>query len=150
MTSLLSGTKQTSVETGSGYYINVGNLLGKIYARTEPSGNTGTLGGTFSTAMWVFSSPVGMGPTAWALLSTSLVNGGQAILRDMGRTVVSSTRTFRKVQLVQAGSVAPSTFGVGGTTTTGESYFTGYIELGLGGEGSATPANCAPVVRYGR
>jgi hypothetical protein len=149
MTSLLSGTKQT-FESGTGYYINVGSLMGKIYARTEPASNTGTAGGAFSTAMWVFSSPVGMGPTAFAALSTALVGAGQSILKDMGRTVVSSTRTFRKVQLVQAGSVAPSTFGVGGPSTSGESYFTGYIELGIGGEGSATPANCAPVARYGR
>ena len=148
MTSLLSGIRQN--DRDSGYYINLGNLLGKIYSRTEAAGNTGASGGSFSTAGWVWSSPAGMPVAAWNTLSTSLVVAGGSVLRDMGRTVVSSTRVFRKVQLVRAGSLAPSTFGVDGPNVTGESYFTGYIELALGGEGSATAANCAPVAKYGR
>ena len=146
MTSILSNTKQTD----GVYYINVGSLLGRIFNRTEASSsNTGTLGGSFSTAMWVWSSP-NMPPAAWNTLSTSLVTAGQAILRDMGRTVVSSTRTFRKVQLVRPGNVAPSTFGVDGQPLSGEAYFTGYIEVGMGGEGTTSGTVLAPVVRYGR
>lgn len=148
MTSIGSASIRQN-DRDSGYYINLGNLLGKIYSRTESTGNTGVAGGSFSTATWAWSSP-GMFPAAWAVLSTSLVASGASILRDMGRTVVSSTRVFRKVQLVRAGSLAPSTFGVDGPNTTGEPYFTGYIELAFGGEGSATPANCAPVAKYGR
>ena len=148
MTSIGSASIRQN-DRDSGYYINLGNLLGKIYSRTEPTGNTGVSGGSFSTANWVWSSP-NMYPAAWAILSTSLVTAGGSILKDMGRTVVSSTRVFRKVQLVRAGSLAPSTFGVDGPNTTGEAYFTGYIELATGGEGSATAANCAPVAKYGR
>jgi hypothetical protein len=66
----------------------------------------------------------------------------------MGKTVVSSLRTFRKVQLVVPSATGrSSTFGVGGnvSTTPNEDYLTGYIELGFEGPGSFTP-----VAKYGR
>ena len=144
-----TGLKQS--HTDAGYYIPVGSLLGKVYARTEPTGNTGVLGGTFSTASWAY-----FGPSA-----LSSINGaGAGILKDMGRTVVSSLRTFRKVQLVVNNSqrngtnFALSTNGVAGQNTyqaagnTGsavQDFLTGYIELGFEGTGPS-----APVVPYGR
>jgi hypothetical protein len=138
MTSLLSNTKQISSE--GGFFVPVASLIGQIYGRTEPGTNTGVSGGTFSTASWAY----------WGSKATSSINGaGAGILRDMGRTVVSSLRTFRKVQLVVANTGNPagnSSFGVGGRASTGvEDYFTGYIELGF--EGNGTPA---PVAQYGR
>lgn len=152
MTSLLSNQKVNVNDIG--YFINLGDLRGKIYQRTEPSGNTGTLGGSFSTATWANSSLVGGTMAASGWLSTSLATAGSAILRDMGRTIVSSSRTFRKVQYVVPANKAASTFGVSGTTINGESYFTGYIELGLGGEGVlGGPGDAngpAPVAHYGR
>jgi len=126
-----------------GYFVPVASLVGQIYARTEPTGNTGVLGGSFSTASWAYFGPN----------SLSSINGaGAGILRDMGKTVVSSLRTFRKVQLVVpsgsgARNTSVSSFGVGGaaSTTPGQDYYTGYIELGF--EGNGTPA---PVAHYGR
>jgi hypothetical protein len=149
MTSLLSNPKTNNNEAG--YYINLGDLRSKIYGRTgEPAGaNTGTLGGSFSTAIWAQSTLSNGG--GW--VSTALATSGGAILRDMGRTVVSSTRTFRKVQLVVPANRAPSTFGVAGGTITGENYFTGYIELGFGDSASGFPSDAAgpaPVAHYGR
>jgi hypothetical protein len=136
MTSLLSNTKQITSE--SGYFVPVASLLGQIYGRTEPGTNTGVNGGTFSTASWAY---FGAGK------SLSSVNAaGAGILRDMGRTVVSSLRTFRKVQLVMANTGNASSFGVNGRAgTSTEDYFTGYIELGI--EGNGTPA---PVAQFGR
>jgi hypothetical protein len=147
MTSLLSNLK--TVNNEAGYYINVGDLRGRILQRTEPTGNTGTLGGGFSTATWCFSTTLAAVPGGFAAFSTTLATAGQTILRDMGRTVVSSTRTFRKVQYVVPANLAPSTFGVSGQATlAAEAYLTGYIELGFGGEGgSGLPA---PVAHYGR
>jgi hypothetical protein len=77
----------------------------------------------------------------------ALITPGGAILKDMGKTVVSSLRTFRKVQLVRTNAASTrSTFGVGGSAaTTGEDYYSGYIELGF--EGNGTPA---PVAHFGR
>ena len=141
MTSVGSQLKTTAGEAG--YYVPVGSLVGLIYARTEPTGNTGVLGGSFSTASWAYFGPN----------SLSSINGaGAGILRDMGKTVVSSLRTFRKVQLVVPGgngtkNTSLSSFGVGGaaSTTPGQDYYTGYIELGF--EGNGTPA---PVAHFGR
>lgn len=146
------GFRENSANTG--YYINVGDLRGTIHSRpAETAGNTGVAGGSFSTATWAWSSLSDMSAASWAILSTSLATAGRTILKDMGRTIVSSTRTFRKIQLVRAANVAPSTFGVGGNATlAGEPYFTGYIELGFGGEGTSTSAAYfpAPVAAYGR
>lgn len=138
MTSLLLGTKQMSNEIG--YFMPLASLIGQVYLRTEPSpasANTGVNGGSFSTASWAY----------WGSKATSSIGAaGAGILKDMGRTVVSSLRTFRKVQLVLTNSAQLSTFGVGGPATgVGQDYFTGYIELGM--EGGGTPA---PVAHYGR
>ena len=144
MTSLLSNTKQ---QTSDQYYINVGSLALKVLNRTsEGSSNTGLVGGSFSTATWALSG---------GAVTSSMLTAGGVILKDLGRTVVSSLRTFRKIQLVLPAS--PSTFGVGGLQRTGEEYFTGYIEVvgayGRGLVGGAPGANAfrniAPVARLG-
>lgn len=150
MTSLLTEVKTSPSE--GGYFINLGDLRTKIYQRGEPNpagSNTGVLGGSFSTAIWANSGSAG-GGQGW--LSTSLATVGSAILRDMGRSVVSSNRTFRKIQYVVPANRATSTFGVSGATTSGEAYYTGYIELGLG-DNTNTASDAggpAPVARYGR
>jgi hypothetical protein len=150
MTSLLSNQKVNSNDIG--YYINVGDLRNKIYQHTDPSpagSNTGTLGGSFSTATWAFSTTLTAVPGGFAAFSTTLGTAGQTILRDMGRTIVSSSRTFRKVQYVVPANLAASTFGVsGGAGISSEAYLTGYIEVGFGGEGSSGLP--APVAHYGR
>ena len=136
MTSVFNGA--TKVNAGDiGYYINVGSLVSKINAATSSDGLTYNI----STAAWA-SSTLGAGST----LST-LNTAGQAVLKDMGKTIVSSLRTFRKVQFTQPTSNGLSTFGVNGRsgTAAGEDYFTGYIELGF--EGNGTPA---PVAHFGR
>ena len=148
------GFRENSANTG--YYINVGSLLGLIHSRTgETAGNTGVAGGQFSTATWAWSSLTDMSTASWNTFSTALATAGRTILKDMGRTIVSSSRTFRKIQLVRPAGQAPSTFGVGGSAAAGypgESYFTGYIELGFGGEGTSTGSTYlpAPVAAYGR
>ena len=128
MTSLQSGIKQNVNDIG--YYINVGNMVGKIYSY-QP-----TTTAVFTQVAWA-ATPFG------STISTS----GTAVFKDMGKTVVSSLRTFRKVQLVVRDSSALSTFGVGGKSDASDSanYFTGYLELGF--EGNGTPA---PVAHFGR
>lgn len=125
------GIKQTP--TDGGYYIPLATLADKVYALSAA--------GTFGVATWAASGAGGGG------VPLSSINGIAAggVLKDMGKTVVSSLRTFRKVQLVQRSNSTLSTFGVAGKTTTGEEYFTGYIELGFEGNG-----NPAPVAHFGR
>jgi hypothetical protein len=121
-----------------GYYINVGDLCGKVNAVTSADGVSYSV----SPAAW---ATVGTGS---ASTLSSLRLPGQAVLKDMGKTIVSSLRTFRKVQLLRNTVQGPvqSTFGVGGSAgTSGEDYLTGYIELGF--EGAGVPA---PVAHFGR
>ena len=125
------GARQVS--QNSGYFIPVGDCRGKIYAI---NGSAVTIAEWASTgyALGVVSSLQGAGTAA----------GAGVILRDMGKTVVSSSRTFRKVQYVISTN---STFGVGGKsgTTPVVDYLTGYVELGFEGGGVPTP-----VAHFGR
>ena len=119
------------VSNDTGYYIPIADCRTKIYAYNPANAQQ------FSTAVWTQST----------LTSTFVQAAGAGVLRDMGRTVVSASRTFRKVQLLVSSPSAFSTFGVSGFagTTDGEDYLTGYIELGFSGAGVPTP-----VAAFGR
>jgi hypothetical protein len=133
MSSVFNGSTKGNVND-IGYYINVGTLFGKVSAYNASTS-------TLSTAVWA--------ATAATPISTQLGTAGSAVLKDMGKTLLSSGRTFRKVQLVNATAANSSvTFGVAGkaSTTPNEDYYTGYIELGFEGAG----ANPAPVAHFGR
>ena len=121
------------VSNSGGYFINVASLVDKVYS---VSGNNGSV----EVALWA-STGSGLYSVG---ISTSLSIAGRAVLRDMGKTLISSNRTFRKVQYVISTN---STFGVGGRsgTTPVVDYLTGYVELGF--EGGGVPA---PVAQFGR
>jgi hypothetical protein len=126
------GARQVS--NNSGYFIPVGDCCDKIYSVNN---------GAVIVAEW---ASTGNTTTKNNGLLSSLRGNqttGAAILRDMGKTVVSSSRTFRKVQYVISTN---STFGVGGRsgTTPFVDYLTGYVELGFEG-GLPTP-----VAHFGR
>lgn len=139
MTSLLSGVKQ-NLNEGS-FYINVASLAGKVNGF-----NGNDAAPQFSCARWANFQQVGG-------ISSAVATAGSLLLKDMGKTVVSSLRTFRKVQVVIPNTQTLSTFGVGSGVVSGgvlgaglgEDYLTGYIELGF--EGAGTPA---PVAHFGR
>jgi hypothetical protein len=126
MTSLLTSSRQVSSD--GGYYIPLASLVSKIYSFNATTGLVST------PAQWASTS---------SKYASSISTIGAGVLRDMGRTVVSSGRTFRKVQLV----VSTGSNGVGGTVGTAplEDFLTGYIELGFDGNGPITP-----VAAYGR
>ena len=173
MTSLLTGVKQTNPDLG--YFMPVSSLQGIVYAITYGSG----AGGSFQQGGFNVAGTATVQQAFWGLQGSATVNGaaspyattgnpylssisgaGQGLLKDMGKTVVSAGRTFRKVQLVVNASrsggtnYALSTNGVAGQNTyqaagnTGsavQDFLTGYIELGFDGTGPS-----APVVPYGR
>jgi hypothetical protein len=143
MTSIGRSVRQISRDTG--YYVPLGRMLGKIWA--EPPVAANGLMSSFSTAAWAADN----GATAHGNLLSSLSTAGVGgLLKDMGKTLVSSGRVFRKIQLVCPGARAGSTLGVAGDvgTNPNQDYFTGYIELGLGElGGNGTPA---PVAAFGR
>jgi hypothetical protein len=148
MTSLQTRIKQIDVEQG--YYMPLSSLQNVVYAFTAGSGAGGSFAqGSFSTASWATTTYNGK---ANPFLS-SLNGAGAGILKDMGKTVVSAGRTFRKVQLINAnagpnGTTYVSTNGVGGQspgTNPVQDYLTGFIELGFDGQGVP-----APVAVFGR
>ncbi len=82
-------------------------------------------------------------PLSGSLLTT--LSNGNCLLRDMGRTVVSANRTFRKVQYLSSGY--STTEGVVGSTN---SYETVFVELGLPTLfGGSTMGPIAGLIRYG-
>lgn len=101
--------------------------------------NSATVGvsGSFSNAPWtVYNSAASGGVNAYGLLSS-----GQGLLKDLGDTIVSSGRTFRRIQLLNPSTIVTEQNGgvYTGSTSTDYDALTGYIELGLRGVGSAGP-----------
>ena len=159
----VSGVKQNSRDLG--YFMPVSSLQGIVYAITYGSGAGGTYVASSmpSAVAWCLGGAGAIAPynTAAGNPYLSSINGaGQGILKDLGRTVVSAGRTFRKVQLVVnsanrfGANYALSTNGVAGqntyqaagnTGTAVQDFLTGFIEFGFDGTGPS-----APVVQYGR
>ena len=118
-----------------GYFVPLGDCRSKVLRYTGGVGAGGSfLPGAFSPATWNDSDS-----NSKYLSSISSLGAG-GLLKDMGKTVVSSNRTFRKVQLV-APSLAAGV--VGGTGSNGQ-YLTGYVELATG-NAVASDASPAPV-----
>jgi hypothetical protein len=132
MTSLQTSIKQ--VGPAAAYYVPLADIRASIVAYRSDLGR-------FSTCSWSAQPVSGAGR-----FSTLVASAGAALLKDMGKTIVSSTRTFRKIQLVAPpkSDVNTSTFGVAGDVNTSADYLTGYIEMGFEGSGAA-----AAVAKYG-
>jgi hypothetical protein len=136
MTSVTSATK--TIPADSRNFVVISSLL---YSGSINSLNT--TNGTLSTAQWAGSVVTGQ-PTNTTRYTSSINTPGTR-LRDMGRTYVSATRVFRKIQLIVPMSSNQSTFGVEGQsgTTPLIDFLTGYVEIGWEGAGS----NPAPIAR---
>ena len=147
MSSLSRAPAQISRATG--YFIPVADLVsasattGLIFA--EPAVAANGLMSSFSTAAWAKTAAAAGAGSAGSF--TSSLRAGAGLLRDMGVTLVSANRTFRKIQLVVSSN--QSTFGVGGAASSSvdDGYFTGYIELGFEAQGLG---GAAPVALFGR
>ena len=136
MTSLISVTKQ--IPANAGYYINVGDCRTKFFQVT----------GTDELpiiAQNVYGLSTAQLVVAGTSISTSMATPGGVSFKDMGKTLVSSGRVFRKVQVVAGtgADLVTGTAGVGGVDVAPTAYITGYIELpgqhGMGGYSAPTP-----------
>jgi hypothetical protein len=126
MSSVRSQTKQIP---SNGYFITVGDVRNTFYQQTG------------TDALPRFTQSLSTLSTSGKAVSTLLSAAG-GILRDHGKTLVSSGRVFRKVQVmtgtssIQVGEtdgVAGQGYGVDALGTP-SGYLTGYIELpGTGG-----------------
>jgi hypothetical protein len=153
MTSIPGTLKQ--VPLNNGFYINLADTRGTFYQ------NNGTdAAPLFSTNVYAFCT-IRVAPingTTSTILSTVLGTGGQAIFRDMGKTLTSAGRTFRRVQLMLSTQnvLFQGTDGVSGLDNAPTNYLTGYIELpGRGNPSGAPPfssgalTGITPVARLG-
>ena len=131
-------------QSANGFFIPLGNVANAVLAYSGGSGAGGSyLPGAFSVAAWAQG---GTTPSKATSTISSIAQGG--VLRDMGRTVVSAGRTFRKIQLMCS---TVSTAGVGGPAlggTTVVDYLTAYIELASGLNSVGNGNTFAPVAYY--
>lgn len=127
---------------GTGYFIAVGPNSGSastaVASRVLVNTGTDALP-SFSTNIYACSGP-----------TSTIVNQG-GIMKDMGKTVVSSGRVFRKVQLLISSAATEGIGGLpAGSTPFAPEYLTGFIELPGGAVGSGAPLTAlAQVARLG-
>lgn len=142
----MSSTQRRLKQSPNGYFVPLGSLVnGSVINSYSGSSGAGgsTVAGTFAQAVWASTGATLVG----AQLSTisSIAAGG--VLRDMGKTVVSAGRTFRKIQLLSPTVSTGGVNGPAGATTPNVDYLTGYIELASGLNGPA-PGTTAAKVAY--
>lgn len=122
-------------QSGGAHFIALdATYLANLQTLTPGSGSGGAATvGTFGAFSWTGANG-----------ASTIHSASGKILKDMGKTVISSGRTFRKFQLVFPQSV--STMGVFGAaaSTTNPGYITGYLEVARDG----TPATVTPMARY--
>lgn len=145
MTSLLRSVKQVPAESKY-LVVTGGDFRGKVSVVNPATG-------VLSTAAWAASYAGAAAVNAAFASSLSAIGSAGVlpiVLRDMGKTVTSAARVFRKVQLVVN---ATSTFGVGGpaaAATFTDDYLTGYLEsFNVQNPGTATTATGYTIARYG-
>ena len=122
--------------------VAVGSFINTLTA--APSGSGGAVVAP-TLALVSMSSVIGLNTNA----ASTLVGTGK-LLKDMGKTVVSAGRTFRKFAPVVQG-LGVSSFGVVGAAARGANagYGSFYLEVGREGfAGSATAGAPAPIARY--
>jgi len=122
-----------------------------VLALVNPGSNSGGAfsNATLSTVTMASIINSGTGTTTTVANAAGFV-GANKMLKDMGRTVVSAGRTFRKFAPVVAG-LGVSSFGVAGAAAVGANAGFGSFYLEVGREGlTGTPAGLgpAPIVRY--
>ena len=132
------GTKAGFNQSAGGYVVGTNSavILSSLQVYTPGSGSGG------ATQVGVFSSMANTLSGADLDRATLMMGGAAgALLKDMGKTIVSTGRVFRKYQVVGPARLTPSTFGVVGAagSSTQAGYLTGYVEV-PGGNGGFTPA----------
>jgi len=144
-------------QNGGGYFMVLSDLEAggnQKYVNTFTPANPAGSGGAFAVGTFALASMSSVVGVADPKYSTLVAQG--KLLKDMGKTVVSSGRTFRKfAPVVPTGvgiNVSPNNLtspsnGVFGAApasgSAGPGYATFYLEVGRDGAGIP-----APVVRY--
>lgn len=144
------GAKTGFNQSGGAYFMTLTGLDGAngatpgnyINALTSAGSNSGGAWAAPTLSNVAMSTILGFSNTTAGAAAASTLVGGNKLLKDMGRTVVSAGRTFRKFAPVA--SASPSSFGVVGApgSTTNAGYGAFYLEVG---RETGVPA---PIARY--
>lgn len=120
-------------QSGGAYFVVVSSIAGQLLSYTAGTGSGGaTTAGTFASTTTLALLP-GVGN------QSSLFAAGK-LIKDLGKTVVSSGRTFRKFQLVQAATANSSvSAGVAGVSPTYASFYLETGRDGADGDGAGHP-----------
>ena len=136
-------------QSGGAYFMTLAALDGALgatgtYINQLSAAGSNSGGAVVSPTLQLVAMSTILGTTVPA--NSSTIVGGGKLLKDMGRTVVSAGRTFRKFAPVIGNAAGVSTFGVVGAAGSGANagYGSFYLEVGREGVGS-TPA---PIARY--
>ena len=125
-------------QNSGGYYITTANgLAARARTITDGTGSGGaTTPASFAAYGWANTGSTDGYPS-------SLVDTAGKLIRDLGRSVISAGRCFRKFQAVEP--ALPTTFGVTGAaaTSTNPGYLTFYLEVPRGG---LTPTASVPAI----
>ena len=147
------GAKAGFNQSGGAYFIVMsplansdGTTTTNNFVNTITTAASGS-GGAFlapAFAPTLMSAVIGAGTTA--ANAASFVQTGK-LLEDMGKSVVSAGRVFRKFAPVVSATGTVSSFGNVGAagTATNAGYGSFYLEVGREGQGPAAPA---PILRY--
>jgi hypothetical protein len=135
----MSSVSGKNYKQTSAYFVPVGDCRQSIQQYTP---GTGATVGSFSQATWTIINQTGYNTEYMSSIATA---GAGGVFRDMGKTVVSSGLTFRKVQLLVN---SPATNGISGPagTVPDADYLTGYFQLSSGTAGVSSGA--APIAMY--
>ncbi len=116
-------------QSGGAYFIVIADISGKLNVLTPGTGSGGaTTSGTMTVTPAATIAPNLAAAGSWV--------GAGKLIKDMGKTVVVGTVTYRKFQTVQA----PSATGAGGQMGASPSYYSFYLEVGREGAQAVSPA----------
>jgi hypothetical protein len=138
-------------QSGGAYFITLAALV-NVDGTTVANSFVHTLTAAGSNSGGAFVQPTlapalmsAILPATTTATSAAAVVGVNKVIKDMGRTVVSAGRVFRKfAPVVNTG--ANSSFGVVGVAAAGANAGFGAFYLEVGREGAS--ANPAPIARY--
>lgn len=129
-------------QSGGSYYIVTSQIAGSnILYYTGQAGSGG------ATTVGTFSNITGSGVGETNAATYSSLFGTGKLIKDMGKTVVSAGRAFRKFQAVLAASSSTGGVTGGASTSTQPGYFTAYLEVAAPNAGGV-PAAVNPIARY--
>ena len=124
-------------QSAGAYYLVISSVANQVLTYTPGTGS----GGAVTQGSFAANALAG---------NYSTVYGAGRLIRDMGKTVVSSGRVFRKFQPVVNTASGASSLGVAGSaaSATDAGYFTAYLEMGREGQNGGQAPGIPQIARF--